>query len=106
MKSADEVAAQLVQAILDDLPALRGAEVAVMVNGMGATPLAELLIVFRTVHRILSGAGISIVRTWTGNFATSLEMAGCSVTIMRLTPMLKRLLLAPADSPAYVQVQG
>ena len=106
MKSADEVAAQLVQAILDDLPALRGAEAAVMVNGMGATPLAELLIVFRTVHRILSGAGISIVRTLAGNFATSLEMAGCSVTIMRLTPLLKRLLLAPADSPAYVQVQG
>ena len=106
MKSADEIAAQLVQAIREDLPALRGAEAAVMVNGMGATPLAELLIVFRTVHRILSGAGISIVRTWAGNFATSLEMAGCSVTIMRLTPLLKRLLMAPADSPAYVQVQG
>jgi dihydroxyacetone kinase-like protein len=106
LQSADEVASQLVRAILDDLPALRGAEAAVMVNGMGATPLAELLIVFRAVHRILSGAGISIVRTWTGNFATSLEMAGCSVTLMRLTPLLKRLLLAPADSPAWVQAQA
>ncbi len=106
MRSADEIAIQLVQAILDDLPGLRGAEAAVMINGMGATPLAELLIVFRTVHRILSNSGVSIARAWTGNFATSLEMAGCSVTLMRLTPLLKRLLLAPADSPAYVQAQA
>lgn len=101
---ANEVGAQLVEGILADLPAMRGAEVAVMVNGMGATPLAELLIVFRAAHRLLSTAGVSIVRTYVGNFATSLEMAGCSVTLMRLTPLLKRLMLAPADSPAFVQV--
>ena len=104
MLRADEVGAQLVEGILADLPALRNAEVAVMVNGAGATPMAELLIVFRAVHRELAGAGVSIVRTYVGNFATSLEMAGCSVTLMRLTPQLKRLLLAPADSPAFVQV--
>ncbi|MFN7994680.1 MAG: dihydroxyacetone kinase subunit DhaK [Bryobacteraceae bacterium] len=103
MMRADEVAAQLVGGILEDMPALRGADVAVLVNGMGATPLAELLIVFRSVHRLLTDAGITIVRTYTGNFATSLEMAGCSVTLLRLTPMLRRLLLAPADSPACVQ---
>jgi dihydroxyacetone kinase len=104
MISADEVGAQLVEQILADLPALRGSEAAVMVNGMGATPLAELLIVFRAAHRTLSKAGVSILRTYVGNFATSLEMAGCSVTLMRLTPSLARLVLAAADSPAFVQV--
>jgi len=75
-----------------------------MVNGMGATPLAELFIVFRAASRLLSAAGISIVRSYVGNYATSLEMAGCSVTLMRLTSRLKPLLLAPAHSPALVQV--
>jgi len=103
MMRADQVGAQLIEGILTDLPALRGAEAAVMVNGMGATPLAELLIVSRAAHRVLCDAGVTIVRTYIGNFATSLEMAGCSVTLMRLTPLLKRLLLAPADSPAFVQ---
>jgi dihydroxyacetone kinase-like protein len=90
--------------ILSDMPLDRGTEVAVLVNGLGATPLAELFVVFRAVHQRLAEAGISIVRSYVGNFATSLEMAGCSVTLMRLTPLLKRLLLAPAESPAWVQV--
>jgi len=104
MKSADEVARQMVGAILTDIPMARGTEVAVMVNGLGATPLAELFIIFRAASRILSAAGISIVRSYVGNYTTSLEMAGCSVTLMRLTARLKPLLLAPADSPACVQV--
>lgn len=104
MRPADEVARQIVEAILADMPMDRGTEVAVMVNGMGATPLAELFIVFRAASRILSAAGISIVRSYVGNYATSLEMAGCSVTLMRLTSLLKPLLLAPAHSPALVQV--
>jgi len=60
--------------------------------------------VFRAASRLLSAAGISIVRSYVGNYATSLEMAGCSVTLMRLTSRLKPLLLAPAHSPALVQV--
>jgi dihydroxyacetone kinase len=104
MKTAEETATEMVSRIMADLPMARGAEVAVMVNGMGATPLAELFIMFRTVHHMLSSAGIPIVRSYVGNFATSLEMSGCSITLMRLTPLLKRLLLAPADSPAFVQV--
>jgi len=62
-------------------------------------PLAD-----RAASRLLSAAGISIVRSYVGNYATSLEMAGCSVTLMRLTSRLKPLLLAPAHSPALVQV--
>jgi len=104
MQSADEVARLMVRRILDDLPFRRGEEVGVMVNGMGATPLAELLILFRTIHRMLCESGISIARSFAGNFATSLEMSGCSVTLIRLTPLLRRLILAPAESPAWVQV--
>ncbi len=72
----------MVSVILDDLPVSKGEEVAVLVNGMGATPLAELLIVFRAVHRLLSGLGIAICRSFVGNFVTSLEMAGCSITAL------------------------
>jgi dihydroxyacetone kinase len=102
---ANELAEQLVRRILADMPVDREGEMGVLVNGMGATPLAELFIVFRAVHRLLSAEGISICHAYVGNYATSLEMAGCSLTLMRLTPLLKRLLLAPADSPAMTQVQ-
>lgn len=104
MQTAEEAARQIVRRILDDLPFARGAEASVLVNGLGATPLAELFILFRTVHQLLSESGISIMRSYVGNFATSLEMAGCSITLMLLTPLLKRLLLAPTDTPAWVQV--
>jgi len=104
MMSASELAQQLVRRILADMTVAMGGEVGVLVNGMGATPIAELFIFFREVYRLLSAEGITICRSYVGNYATSLEMAGCSLTLMRLTHMLKRLLLAPADSPALVQV--
>lgn len=104
LQTAGQIGRQIVQRILEDLPFTRGAEAAVLVNGLGATPLAELFIVFRTVQQALCEAGVSIARTYVGNFATSLEMSGCSITLVRLTPLLKRLVLAPAESPAWVQV--
>ncbi|MFB3921559.1 MAG: dihydroxyacetone kinase subunit DhaK [Terriglobia bacterium] len=100
---AEEVAADMMKRILADLPAQRGDEVAVLVNGLGATPLSELFIMYRTASRCLRDAGLTIVRTYVGNFAASLDMAGCSFTILRLDTELKRLLLAPAESPAIVQ---
>ena len=100
---AEDVAADMMKRILADLPVKAGEEVAVLVNGLGATPLSELFIMFRTASRCLGDAGLSIVRTYVGNFASSLDMAGCSFTIMRLDSELKRLLLAPAESPAIVQ---
>jgi dihydroxyacetone kinase len=105
MLTADEIAAQIVDHILRDMPVEPAGEVAVMVNGLGATPYSELLIVFRAVHKLLARARISICRSYVGNFATSLEMAGCSVSLLRLTPLLKRLILAPAETPALVQVE-
>jgi dihydroxyacetone kinase-like protein len=104
MLTADEVAAEIVRRILADLPAKPGDELAVLVNGLGATPLSELFIVFRAVSRLLEDAGLLAVRSYVGNYASSLDMAGCSVTLMRLDPELKRLLLAPAECPALVQV--
>jgi len=100
---ADEVAAEMVRRIMADLAARSGEEVAVLVNGLGATPLGELFIIFRAVSQLILKAGLSVCRSYVGNYATSLDMAGCSITIMRLDSELKRLLLAPAESPAFVQ---
>jgi dihydroxyacetone kinase-like protein len=104
LRPASEVAEFLVRHIVADLKLSSGEEVAVLINGAGATPMGELLIVFRSVHRLLEAAAIKIFRTYVGNYATSLDMAGCSVTLMRLDADLKRWLLAPCEGPGLVQV--
>ncbi len=103
MKSADEVTSILTQKILDDLPFEAGDEVAVMVNGLGATPLLELLIMFRKLSQILSKSRIKIHRNYVGNYSTSLEMTGASITLLRLDQELKQLLDAPAAAPYFRQ---
>jgi dihydroxyacetone kinase-like protein len=100
---ADPLAEDMMGRILADLPAKAGDEVAVLVNGLGATPLAELFIMFRAGSRCLKDAGLTVARAYVGNFASSLDMAGCSFTVMRLDAELRRLLLASAESPALVQ---
>ena len=74
-----------------------------LVNSLGATPREELYIVYRKVWELLTDAGITVYRPYIGEYATSLEMAGCSLTLMRLDDELKRLLDAPADSPFFLQ---
>jgi dihydroxyacetone kinase len=74
------------------------------VNGLGATPLAELFIVFRRAAKLLGDAGIRIHRSYVGEYSTSLEMAGCSITLMRLDDELRRWLDWPAHSPYFTQV--
>lgn len=103
MRSADELAQLMVSKLLADQAATAGDEVAVLVNGMGATPLGELLIMYRAVSQLLGRANIAICRSYVGNYSTTLDMAGCSVSLMRLDAELKRLLLAPADSPFFKQ---
>lgn len=103
IRSADEITAHLVDKILADMPLESGQQVAVMVNGLGGTPLMELYIVNRKVAELLSGKGIKTVKTYVGNYMTSLEMAGFSVSVLKLDNELKELLLAPADTPAFVQ---
>jgi dihydroxyacetone kinase-like protein len=73
----------------------------VLVNSLGATPLEELYIVYRRVHARLSGAGVDIVAPLVGRYATSMEMAGVTLTVCRLDGELERLLKAPCDCPFW-----
>jgi phosphoenolpyruvate---glycerone phosphotransferase subunit DhaK len=95
---AREIAEIALDAIHTDLP-LSG-DALVMVNGMGGTPLIELYVVFAAVSEWLAGHGVTIRRSLVGNYITSLEMAGCSVTVCKLTPELTELWDAPVETPA------
>lgn len=101
MMTADEIAAVILEAIQADMPLAPGDEVSVMVNGLGATPLEEQLIVFRAVHQSLTEQGVTIVMPHVGEFATSMEMAGLSISVFKLDDQLKELLQAPARTPFY-----
>jgi len=101
MMTADEIAQTLLDRILEDMPLNSGDEVSVMVNGLGGTPLEELLIVYRKVHMMLAEKGISVYMPHIGEFATSMEMAGLSLTILKLDEQLKELLTSPANTPFY-----
>jgi dihydroxyacetone kinase len=103
LETADAIARELTGAILGDLPYTRGGEVGVLVNGLGATPKEELYILYRSVAKILDGEGIRVHRVWVGEYATSLEMAGASLTLIRLDDELRGLLDAPAETPFFVQ---
>ena len=99
LKSADEVAKMLLDKILADIDFKTG-EVVVLVNGMGATPLMELYIINNFVQDYLAQAGVKVYDTMVGNFMTSIEMAGFSLTLLKLDDELKALYDAPADTPA------
>ncbi len=101
MACADVIADQMLERILDDLPFKRGDEVAVLFNNLGATTQMELLIVARRVHRRLQERGVSVHRSDVGAFLTCQEMAGMSITLMKLDAELKRYLDMPAQSFAY-----
>jgi dihydroxyacetone kinase len=103
LEPADRIADQLLDAISDDLQLMSGDRVAVMVNGLGATPLEELYVLYRRVKARLDRAQIAVHRPYIGEFATSLEMAGASLTVMRLDDVLIELLDAPARSPFFRQ---
>lgn len=105
LKKADEIVDEMVAKILEDLPYVKGDEVSVLVNGLGATPQEELYVLFRRVKNILSEKGINICYPYIGEFATSMEMAGASISILKLDDELKRLLAKPANTPFFVQTQ-
>jgi phosphoenolpyruvate---glycerone phosphotransferase subunit DhaK len=100
LETAAGIAERLVDPVLADLPFERGDSVLAFVNGMGGTPLLELYVVFNEVSRILNGHGVSIERSLVGSYITSLEMAGCSVTLLKLDDELIRLWDAPVRTPA------
>lgn len=101
IQTADEVATLLVEKILDDLQLEENSTVAVMINGLGSTPLMELYIINKKVAEILEGRNINVHESFVGEFMTSLEMAGCSVSILKLDDELKTLLDAQATTPAF-----
>ena len=101
MMSADEIAALIMDKLEADMPLHAGSEVSVMVNGLGATPMEELLILYRAVHQRLQSRGVRVYMPHIGEFATSMEMAGCSVTLFLLNDEFKMLLRAPASTPFY-----
>jgi dihydroxyacetone kinase-like protein len=103
LQTADEIAGRMTNAILADMPLRSGDRVAVMVNGLGATPPEELYILYRKTHAMLVERGIKIHRAYVGEFATSMEMAGASLTLFRLDNELAALLDYPARSPFFVQ---
>ncbi len=104
LQSADQIAERMAAALLADMPLGAGDRAAVMVNSLGATPREELYILYRRVYDILRGQGVSIHRAYIGEYATSMEMAGASLTFFKLDDELASLLDYPAQSPFFVQV--
>lgn len=102
---AKEMVTEMMQPILDDMALVPGDEVAVLINGLGATPLEEQYLAYQHVHQMLTSQGIGIYHTYVGEFATSLEMAGLSISLFHLDDELKRLLSKPAATPFWSQVQ-
>ncbi|MBC2743596.1 MAG: dihydroxyacetone kinase subunit DhaK [Desulfosarcina sp.] len=100
LKTAREIVGIMSAAIISDLPFQSGDSVIVMVNGMGGTPLIELYLVFHELNEVCKGKGIKIVRQLIGNYITSLEMAGCSITLLKTNDELLKLWDAPVHTPA------
>lgn len=100
LRPADELVDHLLEKILKDID-YENSEVAVMINGLASTPLMELYIVNKRVHEVLNEKGIKIYKSLVGEFMTSIEMAGFSISLMKLDDELKELLDAPADTPAF-----
>jgi len=103
LADADAIVDRLASEVLDDLNVVSGQRLAVMVNGLGATPREELYIMYRRLHRILDERGVTVHRAYVGEYATSMEMAGASITVFRLDDELQELLDAPADTPFFTQ---
>jgi dihydroxyacetone kinase-like protein len=114
MASANEVADVMLEAILTDQKPIPGSddreaplfnsgdEVALMVNGLGGTPISELYLVYGHVHEALEKRGIKVWRSYVGEYCTSLEMAGMSITLCKVDNELKELFTAPAEIPIRV----
>lgn len=101
LESADAITDRFLETIAEELDLVDGSRVAVLVNGLGATPLEELYVVYRHLRSALASRGVSVAHRFVGEYVTSLEMAGVSVSIMLLDDELDALLGAPATSPFF-----
>ncbi|MCB0045638.1 MAG: dihydroxyacetone kinase subunit DhaK [Caldilineaceae bacterium] len=104
LQSADQITERMMTAILTDLQPAEGDRLAVMVNGLGATPPEELYIMFRKAYDMLNERGIGVYRAYVGEYATSMEMAGASITLLNVDDELAELLDHPARTPFFTQV--
>jgi dihydroxyacetone kinase-like protein len=102
LASADEIVDELLGAVVPDLPYSAGDNVALMVNGLGGTPISELYILFRRAHQQLADRGITVTRSYVNEYCTSLDMAGASLTLVKLDDEIDELLDAPAEVPIRV----
>ena len=105
MLSAKEIAKEALDTILHDMPFQPGEQAAVLINGLGSTPLDELYILYDEVANILERNRIDVYKVWVGEFATSMEMAGASISLLRLDDEIKALLSKPAYTPFYCNPQ-
>jgi phosphoenolpyruvate---glycerone phosphotransferase subunit DhaK len=97
MENADQIVDDLLEAIVPDLPYQSGDRVALMVNGLGGTPISELYILYRHAFQRLAEQGITVGRSYVNEYCTSLDMAGASITLVRLDDEIEGLLAAPAE---------
>jgi phosphoenolpyruvate---glycerone phosphotransferase subunit DhaK len=105
LKPADDIVDEMLFPVLNDLPYEKGDEVSVLINGLGATPKEELYIMYRRVGQVLAEKGIKVFKVYIGEFATSMEMAGASISLLKLDDELKALLSKPACTPFFEQKQ-
>jgi len=103
IKTADEVATMMADRVISDLPFKSGDEVAALVNGLGATPPEELFILYNKIYDILRDKNLKVYKAFVGEYATSMEMAGASLSLRKLNDEFKELLEAPAFSPFLLQ---
>jgi dihydroxyacetone kinase-like protein len=97
LTTSDEITDELLDAVVTDLPFTSGDRVALMVNGLGGTPVSELYIVYRRAHKQLADRGITVGRSYVNEYCTSLDMAGASITLVKLDDEIEELLAAPAE---------
>ena len=102
LTTANEMTDEMLDAVVGDLPYVAGDRVALMINGLGGTPISELYILFGRAHEQLAARGITVGRSYVGEYCTSLDMAGASLTLVRLDDEIEELLAAPAEIAARV----
>ncbi|NLL76805.1 MAG: dihydroxyacetone kinase subunit DhaK [Clostridiales bacterium] len=104
LEPADQIVTEMLDKIVADIPYVSGDEVAVLVNGLGSTPLDEQYIVTRRIDQYLKEKNIKVHRYYVGEYATAIEMAGFSISLLKLDDELKKYLEAPARTPFFTQV--
>lgn len=102
MMSANEIVEEMLVPIVKDLPFGDGDRVALMINGLGGTPISELYLLYGQAHKRLAEQGISVGRSYVGEYCTSLDMAGASITLVKLDDEIESLLMDPAEIPIRV----